>query len=95
MWICRKRETLISTQRNLGFCLPQMAFNFASEGLPSPVVCSTCCPCGSASVYGAYDEDSIKWIEHSPCIAGKTSSHQSHERVELSPLASSRDIEEK
>ena len=34
---CWKLETLISTQQNLKYCLPQMAFNFASPwGTASP-----------------------------------------------------------
>ena len=34
---CWKLETLISTQQNLKYCLPQMAFNFASQwGTASP-----------------------------------------------------------
>ena len=35
--------------------------------------------------WGVY-EDSVKWIELPPCIAGKASSLQSHEGVELYPL---------
>ena len=54
------------------------------------VVCVTCAPAlppgDSTRIIGAYDEDSIKWIELSPLIAGKASSLQSHERVELTPL---------
>ena len=40
-------------------------------------------PGGSTCIIGAYDEDSIRWSELPPCIAGKASSLQSHERVEL------------
>ena len=38
-------------------------------------------PDGSTRVIGAYDEDSIKWIELPPCIVGKAPSLHSHEQV--------------
>ena len=43
-------------------------------------------PGGYTRIIGAYDEDSIKWIELQPCIAGRASLLQSHEQVELTPL---------
>ena len=61
-----------------------MAFNFVSQ-------CSALVPPGGPTrMIGAYDEDSSKWTELPPCIAGKASSLGSHERVELTPLEISR-----
>ena len=47
-------------------------------------------PGDSTGIIGAYGEDSIRWIELPPCIAGMASSLQPHEREELTRLEISR-----
>ena len=85
VWICWTLETLIPMQPNLEYCLPQLSFGRrqpVQDCLPLLSVARVP-PGGSTCIIGAYDEDSIRWSELPPCIAGKASSLQSHERVEL------------
>ena len=95
MWICWTLETLIPTLPNLEYCLPLMAFNFVSQCRTAPPMLSVAhVPHGgSTGIIGAYDEDSTRWIELPPCIAGKASSLQSHGRVELTPQEISRNFD--
>ena len=42
---------------------------------------------------GAYDKTCIRWVDLPPCIVGKASSLESHERVELISLVLSKDYD--
>ena len=44
-------------------------------------------------VDGAYDKTCIRWVDLPPCIVGKASSLESHERVELISLVLSKDYD--
>ena len=78
--------------KNPDSCAAQSGIRSASDGiqLRQPVqgclpLLSVACvpPGGSTSIIRAYDEDCLRWIELPPCIAGKASSLQSHEYMEL------------